>query len=189
MRPLHYPSEGFGMLVALGLLIAACGCAGEAALPRAAGSAAGADPPGSGTLTVAPDFLLQSVDGTSVRLSDSAGRVRLIDFWATWCAPCREEIPMLNELQATYGDRGFQILAIAEEDAEVVRSFLEANGVRYLNLLGSAEVAEAYGVLGLPAAYLLDGEGRVVESYFGPKPRRVLVQRIEALLAASAPAA
>ena len=138
--------------------------------------------PAEGEATTAPDFTLEALDGREVRLSDSSGKVRLIDFWATWCAPCREEIPMLNELQASYGERGFQILAISDEEEQLIREFVEEHGVEYTNLIGTEEVAEAYGVLGLPAAYLLDGEGRVVESFIGPKPRSVLAKKIEALL-------
>ena len=89
---------------------------------------------------------------------------------------------MLNELQASYGERGFQIVAIAEEEQKVIQDFVEEYGVEYLNLVGTEDVSEAYGVLGLPAAYLLDAEGRVVDTFLGPKPRRVLVKKIEALL-------
>ena len=93
---------------------------------------------------------------------------------------------MLNELQASYGPQGFQILAISDEEADVIRDFVKDHEVEYLNLVGTEEVVEAFGVLGLPAAYLVDGEGRVVESFLGPKPRRVLVEKIESLLAAQA---
>jgi thiol-disulfide isomerase/thioredoxin len=171
---------------AVALLLLACSCAGDAT--GRAFVAEGSDAGGGGAAegpTLAPEFALKSVGGDEVRLSDSAGQVRLVDFWATWCAPCREEIPMLNELQASYGDRGFQILAISEEEQAVIEEFMDQYGVAYLNLIGTEEVSEAYGVLGLPAAYLLDGDGRVVESFLGPKPRRVLVEKIEALLGAT----
>jgi thiol-disulfide isomerase/thioredoxin len=166
---------------ALVLAGVAAACGGHVTAP---------DPPthtesASAAREAAPEFSLPGLDGREVRLADFEGSIRLVDFWATWCAPCREEIPMLNELQASYGERGFRILAISEEEADVIREFVEREEVRYLNLVGTAEVAEAYGVLGLPSAYLLDREGRVVETFVGPKPRRVLVERIEALLAAS----
>ena len=169
---------------AIGLLAlsTACGSGGGFAVQAVApgGAGAGADGP------AALDFTLNDLQGDQVQLSDSAGQVRLIDFWATWCAPCREEVPMLNELQASYGPQGFQILAISDEEADVIRDFVKDHEVEYLNLVGTEEVVEAFGVLGLPAAYLVDGEGRVVESFFGPKPRRVLVEKIESLLAAQA---
>ncbi len=95
------------------VLLLAVACASEAS--RTGGSVDGssvarepADADGAEPFS-APDFTLATVNGESFKLSESSGQVRLIDFWATWCAPCREEIPMLNELQATYGDRGFRI--------------------------------------------------------------------------------
>ena len=175
---------GSGSLAAIGALALLVGCSGPgggvqtAAMPPAAG----VDESGQ---TRAPDFELEAVDGRKIRLSDSAGKVRLLDFWATWCAPCREEIPMLNELQASYGDQGFQILAISDEDQEVIADFVEEYGVQYTNLVGTEELSELYGVLGLPAAYLVDREGKIVDTFLGPKPRRVLVKKIEALLEAS----
>jgi thiol-disulfide isomerase/thioredoxin len=164
------------------LLATACGGSGHgfvASVDAAEATAAGGEDASSGT---APEFTLTTVDGREVQLSDSSGKIRLVDFWATWCAPCREEVPMLNELQASYGERGFQVVAISDEEAEVIQDFIDEFGVEYLNLVGTEEVAEAFGVLGLPAAFLLDGEGRVIDSFLGPKPRRVLVEKIESLL-------
>ena len=169
--------------VALACVTLACGGEGATSIAPAPPAAPTAAP--TAEPEAAPDFALPALDGREVRLADLHGTIRLVDFWATWCAPCREEIPMLNELQASYGERGFRVLAISEEEAEVIREFVEREGVQYLNLVGTAEVVEAYGVLGLPAAYLLDREGRVVETFMGPKPRRVLVDKIEALLARS----
>jgi thiol-disulfide isomerase/thioredoxin len=173
---------GFLAVVAVVGLLLAGACGPDASAPgfsAQTGSASTED------LTVAPEFTLESLDGEPVRLSDSAGQVRLVDFWATWCAPCREEIPMLNELQANYGERGFRVLAISDPDDELnlIREFVDEHEVEYLNLVGTAEVTQSYQVPGLPTAYLVDGEGRVIEKFFGAKPRRVLEKKIEALLA------
>jgi thiol-disulfide isomerase/thioredoxin len=182
------PSAWLTALAAGGLLLLATGCGSGVSGEHVVAEAVVAEPdqgvaPDAGPL-MAFDFKLDTLNGDVFRLSDATGQVRLIDFWATWCAPCREEIPMLNELQASYGDRGFQVLAISDPDEEVgvIRKFVEQHGVEYLNLVGTEEVNEAYHVLGLPAAYLVDGEGRVIASFIGPKPRRVLVKKIEALL-------
>ena len=174
-------------LAATAFLLLGSGCTGNASEYSAAvGAAENGNPPasraGDKADTAAPDFTLQSVDGEPFRLSETNGKIRLIDFWATWCAPCREEVPMLNDLQADYGDQGLLILAITDEEAGVVQEFVREYGVEYLNLIGTEEISEAYGVLGLPAAYLLDAEGRLVKTFLGPKPRRVLVEQIEALL-------
>ncbi len=171
---------------AAALLLLLTACAGGAPEQAAARPESGTDlQAAEPEAKLAPDFAVQSMDGEEFRLSDSAGQIRLIDFWATWCAPCREEIPMLNELQASYGDQGFRILAISDEAQDVVRDFLAEHDVQYTNLIGTEELSEAYGVLGLPAAYLVDREGRVVKSFLGPKPRRILVEKIEALLRAA----
>jgi len=132
----------------------------------------------------APDCRLEDLDGHAVRLSDSAGRVTLVDFWATWCAPCREEIPMFKELHERYGDEGFTLLAISMDDGSgVVREFVDEYQIPYLNVMGNDDVADAFGgVFGLPTAFLLDGEGRIVDRFMGPKPRKVLEDKIRELL-------
>ncbi len=106
----------------------------------------------------------------------------MIDFWATWCPPCRDEIPMLNELADTYGDDGLTILAISDESSEVLGKFAEEYQVRYTNLVDTEGVYERYVVLGLPTAFLIDGEGRIVKSFLGPKPRKVLEAKIREML-------
>jgi cytochrome c biogenesis protein CcmG/thiol:disulfide interchange protein DsbE len=133
----------------------------------------------------APDFELKDLTGKTVHLSDSAGTVRLVDFWATWCAPCREEIPMFKDFHARYGPRGFTLIGIAMDDegTEVVEPFVRENGMPYINLLGNEAVASAYGPLsGLPTKFLIDKNGNIVEKFFGPVPRAVLEKKIETLL-------
>jgi thiol-disulfide isomerase/thioredoxin len=183
MAPMRGPIVWLAALGALGLLVIMPACGGGGTSPGTA-SEIGAEGTNEADVTMAFDFTLDTVGGEAFRLSDSASKVHLIDFWATWCAPCREEIPMLNELQASYGDRGFRVLGISDpdEDVDLVRKFVEQNGMEFLVLVGTEEVNEAYGVLGLPAAYLVDRQGRVVDMFMGPKPRRVLVKKIEALL-------
>ncbi len=161
-------------LAALMALVGTVGCGGTAPRPsKVAG----------GTL---PDLELASLDGSTLRLSGGNGRAKLVNFWATWCAPCREEIPHFNEIYAQYRDAGLDIVAISmdEEGAEVVRPFVADNGMTYPVVLGSDEVAEAFGgVVGFPTTFLVDRYGKVVDSWVGVIPRRVLEEKVRTLVA------
>lgn len=146
---------------------------------------------GSSTGEAAPEMLATYLDGKAFSLADSNGKVRLVDFWATWCAPCREEIPMLIELDETYRAQGLEIVAISDESVEVLREFVAREGVTYTNLVDAFEkdgetttgkAAEDFTVLGLPTAFLIDRDGNIVERFTGPKPARVLEKQIRELL-------
>ena len=131
-------------------------------------------------------FTLNDLDGNPVSLADSDGQVRIVDFWATWCPPCVEEVPMYKELHAEYGDRGVRILAISmdnEEDLDAVKAFVAKYEITYTSLMDDGEVSRQYEAAGLPATYLLDQKGRMVKSFVGVKPKRVLVDLIDGLLA------
>ena len=138
---------------------------------------------------VAPDFALQDLDGNTVKLSDSAGQIRIVDFWATWCPPCLEEIPMYKEIHEEYGSKGVRILGVSldDEGAEQVRPFAEQNQIPYTLLVGedAQEVADEFGAPGLPTTYVIDGQGRIAWSATGVKPKRVLIEKIESLLAST----
>jgi peroxiredoxin len=166
----------------LALALAVAGCArptGEPGAAREAGAEA-AGPLRSGD--AAPDFEVPDVHGAKVKLSSLSGRVRLLDFWATWCPPCRHEIPMLNELHKQYADAGLTILGLSDEEPEAVRAFAEQSTIGYTSLVQASDVAERYGVLGLPTAFLVDREGKIVEMYFGEKSRAELEKQIRTLL-------
>ena len=162
-------------------LLFAAGCTGTTSDAASASTGAGSGT-SSKTPRIAPECELEDIAGGSVALSDTAGQVRLVDFWATWCAPCREEVPMLNELHETYASEGLRILAISDENAGTIREFVEEYDVAYQNLVGSPEIFEEYGALGLPTAFLIDGDGKIVDLYFGPKPRKSLESKIRKLL-------
>lgn len=155
------------------------------AVAAAAASCAG---PGGTTGRVerpAPDFSLPDLRGKTVSLSESGGRVRLVDFWATWCAPCREAIPDLKDLHRKYGDKGLTILAISMDDdaTKVLPAFVEKWEIPYTNLIGNDQVAESFGgVFGLPTTFLVDRKGTIVETWFGGTPRDVLEKRIRTVL-------
>ena len=92
---------------------------------------------------------------------------------------------MLNELQEAYGERGFDVIAISPEEADILEEFQAEHPVVYTSLVGTEELVHEYGALGYPTAFLIDGEGYVVDFFFGPKPRSVLESKIEELLSES----
>lgn len=155
-----------------------------AALAIVAGGCSRSAPPTS-AVTTAPDFTLKDVEGKTFHLADTKGTVRLVDFWATWCAPCREEIPMFKDLHATYGAKGFTLVGIAMDDEGLptVKPFVDENKLPYLTLIGNEAVADSFGgLVGFPSAFLIDREGKIVETWVGAVPRSVLEKRIQSLL-------
>ena len=168
--------------IGLVLLLGACG----KGPPSPAGPREGETSPDSAAALRngdrAPDFEVADLDGGTFQLSSLDGRVRLLDFWATWCAPCRHEIPMLNDLHRRYAESGLSILALSDEEPEIVREFADETDMAYTNLVRASDVAERYGVLALPTAFLVDREGRIVETFFGEKTKDQLEKRIRALL-------
>ncbi|NIM00933.1 MAG: redoxin family protein [Acidobacteria bacterium] len=172
-----------GVLVLSLVCVAGCGAPDP---PTGEEAAAASDAASTSGDRLAPEFTLARIGGgEQVSLADSAGRIRLVDFWTTWCPPCREEIPMLNELQQTYGERGFDVIAISPEEPDVLEEFAADNPVVYTSLIGTEDLVHEYGALGYPTGFLIDGDGYVVDVFFGPKPRRALEEKIEALLAES----
>jgi thiol-disulfide isomerase/thioredoxin len=149
-------------------------------------SAAGAGTPdfaaGVGKGDPAPDFALADLGGGELTLSELSGKVRLIDFWATWCAPCVEEIPMLVELDKLYREAGLEIIAISDESREILETFRSEHAIEYKFLHDDQDVSSEYLVLGLPYAILVDEQGTIVDTYLGPKPRKILERRIRELL-------
>jgi cytochrome c biogenesis protein CcmG/thiol:disulfide interchange protein DsbE len=134
---------------------------------------------------LAPNFELQGRDGELVRLSDYAGKVVLLDFWATWCGPCRESIPWFNELSKKYGDDGFAVIGISmdQDGWEVVKPFVEKMQVRYPVVIGNARVAYLYGdVDSLPLAFLIDRDQRVAGIHLGPASKKEFEKAVQALL-------
>jgi thiol-disulfide isomerase/thioredoxin len=134
---------------------------------------------------VAPDFSLESLDGKTVRLSDFRGKAVLVNFWATWCQPCKIEMPWFEEMQKQYGPNGFQVLGIAMDDAskEDIAKFAKDIGVNYPILIGKEAVGDAYGgVQFLPSSFFIDRDGKVVDRIFGLKSRSEIEDDIKAAL-------
>ena len=121
---------------------------------------------------MAPEFTLPVLgDDAAVSLSDSRGKVRYIDFWASWCPPCRVSIPRIISLQEELGGESFEVIAInIDERVEDALLFYEGYGMNYVNLSDpEGEVAETYDLLALPMSYVVDPEGRVTLAHAGFK--------------------
>ena len=134
----------------------------------------------------APDFSLPDLDGHLLQLSSFRGKVVLLDFWATWCDSCREEIPHFIELQNKYGGQGLQIIGVSMDDArEPVREFYQHFRMNYPVVMGNAEVGKLYGgVLGLPVAFVIGTDGRIYAKHTGATESSGFEHDVKELLAA-----
>jgi len=133
----------------------------------------------------APDFELKDAEGRVVRLSDYAGKVVLLDFWATWCVPCRDSIPWMIELSEKYKADGFAVIGVSMDEGgwRAVKPFLEKMKITYPILLGSKRVAYLYGdVETLPLAFFVDRNQRVAAIHAGAASRKDYEKSIRTLL-------
>jgi peroxiredoxin len=134
-----------------------------------------------------PDYTLGSVDGSRVSASDFDGKVVLVNFWATWCAPCREEMPMLMALRESRRAEGLEVVGIAMDDVQQARDFVDELGIEYPNLVGSTDVMATMRLYGnasgtLPYSVLIDRAGFVRWSLLGVLEQPSLEREIGALL-------
>jgi len=150
---------------------------------RSPASAASATP----AWEMAPDFGLESLDGRTVHLSDFRGKAVLLNFWATWCQPCKIEMPWFEQLQKQYGPEGLQVVGIAVDDAdeEDISKFAKTVGVDYSILLDNQGVREVYRVQFLPATFYVGRDGKVVDKVFGLKGRDEIEDNIKKALGRS----
>jgi cytochrome c biogenesis protein CcmG, thiol:disulfide interchange protein DsbE len=133
---------------------------------------------------LAPEFKLKALDGKDLNLGGSRGKVILLNFWATWCGPCRAELPGLIALQNRYKDR-LQIigLAVDDDDEKVVRGVMDSEGINYPVALADSETRAAYGGIGgLPTLFIIDSEGRVVQKHVGLYNPALYETEVRALL-------
>jgi cytochrome c biogenesis protein CcmG, thiol:disulfide interchange protein DsbE len=132
----------------------------------------------------APDFSLPQLNGELLRLSTYRGKVVLLDFWATWCDPCRDEIPRFVNLENKYGPQGFEIIGISMDDSpDPVRDFYQRFHMNYPVVMGNAQIGELYGgVLGLPIAFLIARDGRIYAKHIGATDASVFEREIVGLL-------
>ncbi|GAB4369872.1 MAG: hypothetical protein Kow0042_11820 [Calditrichia bacterium] len=134
---------------------------------------------------LAPDFVLYNQDGEKIALSDYKGKVVIVDFWATWCGPCRMEIPGFVKLRKKYHQKGMEIIGISLDQPgwQVVKPFMDQYKINYPIVLGNQKVVMDYGgIRGIPTTFIINREGEIVEKVVGYRPDEYFEERIVNLL-------
>jgi cytochrome c biogenesis protein CcmG/thiol:disulfide interchange protein DsbE len=133
----------------------------------------------------APEFALKDSNGKTVHLSDYKGKVVLLDFWATWCGPCKIEIPWFMEFEQEYRSRGFEVLGVSMDDDgwKAITPYVTAKKMNYRVVLGDDKTADQYGGLeALPTTFVIDRDGRVAATHVGLANKKEFSDAIEKLL-------
>ncbi|MBI5074094.1 MAG: TlpA family protein disulfide reductase [Nitrospirae bacterium] len=151
----------FFLFFALGLVFAACT---KTDSKSPAGSAAALN-------TAAPDFTLKDLAGRNISLSDYKGKVVLLEFWATWCPPCKASVPALVELNKKYGQKNFMLIGVSidtDSDAsEKIRQFAASHNINYTVLLADEATPKTYNITSIPTTVLIGKDGNIVDIYKG----------------------
>jgi peroxiredoxin len=133
----------------------------------------------------APDFTLPGIDGKDLKLSSYKGKVVILDFWATWCPPCRKGIPDLIELKKKYGSKGLEVIGVSldTETKNQVPAFVKDKGINYPVVYGTQTVAQQYGgIEAIPTSFIIDKQGKIAASYQGLMPILTYENQIKKLL-------
>jgi len=162
--------------------------------PNAAKAGFAQESAGPARGSVAPDFDLKVLDskGQTLKLSSLKGKAVIVNFWATWCEPCKIEMPWLVQLQQKYGPQGLQIVGVVMDDTEekTISEFAHKMGVNYPVVIGTEKVADSYGgVDGLPISFFLDRSGKVVDHILGLVSESQIEGSIQKSLAQGTPPA
>lgn len=131
-----------------------------------------------------PGFTLPDLGGKMISTADYRGKVVLINFWATWCGPCRQEIPDFIELYKQYQPQGFEILGVSmdAQGAPVVTPYVQSAGITYPVLIGNADVSRLYEVTALPTTIVLDRKGKMSNRLVGAQNRETVEALVKSLL-------
>jgi peroxiredoxin len=136
---------------------------------------------------LAPDFLLEQVEGGETRLSDYRGRPVVLNFWASWCRPCRQEMPLLVEASERYAGDGLVVIGLnLQEGRSLIEPFAEDYGIEFPLLIDrDGEVGDRYRLLGLPTTYFIDADGVIRDVFAGPLEDVVDDQQVQGAIGAS----
>lgn len=117
----------------------------------------------------APEFALEDSSGKTISLKDYRGKVVLLDFWATWCHGCQEEIPWFSEFERKYAEKGLAVVGVSldEDGWKAVKPFIKSERIPYRIILGNEATAKKYGIEGMPDTFLIDRQGRIAAAYAG----------------------
>jgi cytochrome c biogenesis protein CcmG/thiol:disulfide interchange protein DsbE len=117
----------------------------------------------------APNFSLKTLDGQEITLSELKGKVVLLDFWGTWCGPCKESIPHLIQIYKSNQEKGIELIGMNMDKGgtEIVRHFVKSMDIPYPIVMATDDVARSYGVTGLPTSFLIDRKGKIREKILG----------------------
>jgi peroxiredoxin len=169
------------LLLCFGALLAVASCTRETAvITDETVQAASTEQP-----KPAADFTLKDAEGRDVKLSDYKGKVVLLNFWATWCGPCKIEMPWFVEFQRDYKDKGFAVVAVSldEEGWEVVKPFAEDLKLNFPVVVGDDELADKFGgIAALPTTFIIDKEGKITATHTGLVSKSDYKDEIESLL-------
>ena len=133
----------------------------------------------------APDFALKDLKGGICRLADLKGKVLVLNFFATWCGPCRQEIPDLVRLYERFQDKGLEIIGVSldQEGETALRPFIKRYGITYPIVLGTTQVVLDYGgVKGIPTTFFIDHNGTIRNHFVGLRPGYVIEESVRKLL-------
>ena len=133
-----------------------------------------------------PQFSFSSLEGKTVAMKDLGNKVVIVDFWATWCGPCREEIPHLNELYSELKGKGLEIVGISmdTDGTDGVKDFAREFRIQYPIVMGDEKVAESFGgIIGLPTTFIIDRNGRIAKKYIGLPPAADMARIVKDLVA------
>ena len=138
----------------------------------------------------APDFVLTDSTGAQVKLSAQKGKVVLLNFWATWCGPCKVEIPWFMSFQQQYKDQNFEVLGVAFDDDgwQMVKPYISEHKINYRIVLGNDDLDKAYGgIESLPTTFIIGRDGRIASQHKGLVSKSTYQEEITRLLKDSAP--
>jgi thiol-disulfide isomerase/thioredoxin len=182
MRQKKYGLMGLSMLA---LIMLGCSEQGQEQVPTAEAAEPGQEIARANVslddYPTAPDFTLNDLSGEAVTLSDFRGKLVILNFWATWCAPCRDEIPVFVKLQDEYSDKGLAIIGISLDDIspDLIKKFAEGFDVNYPMLMYKPRVVYSYGgIYSIPTTFIITPGGKVVNRFIGNPGEAIFRQEI-----------